>query len=154
MTSSRPSSDWTCAFSAEKDFECELRLKRASDGAFRWHLARAVPRRDGRGEIVQWVGTITDIDESKRSEEALQEAHDELGLRVLERTSELRTAKEAAESANRAKSEFLANMSHEIRTPMNGIIGMTDLALETEIGTGATRVSRHGQNFRRTRCSD
>ena len=70
-------------------FEIVNRLRRASDGSYRWHLARAVPMNDRGGTIIGWFGCATDIDDQKRAKEALRQAHDELEQEVKERTAEL-----------------------------------------------------------------
>ncbi len=61
---------WNRAVKTGESYEIEYRYKKASDGQYRWHLGRALPMRDAKGEIIKWFGTCTDIDDRKRTEEA------------------------------------------------------------------------------------
>jgi PAS domain S-box-containing protein len=90
-------------------------LNKKKNGEEFWESASISPIKNEEDEITHFVAVKEDITERKRME-----------LEIL-------TAKEKAEEATRAKSDFLANMSHEIRTPMNAVIGMSHLALKTEL---------------------
>ena len=99
------------------------------NGERKWVVTNKLPCRDRRGRIVGTMGVSYDVTDRRLAEQELARKAEE-----LKRTNEtLEQLAQAAEAASRAKGEFLANMSHEIRTPLNGVIGMTELALETEL---------------------
>jgi PAS domain S-box-containing protein len=226
---------WKQSLTTGELYEVEARIQRHSDNAWRWHLVRGLPQVGENGQIRQWSGTCTDMEDQKQAAASLRQqwhtfdtalsntpdfistfdlagrftyanrpllalwqksleevcgknfrdiglpadraeslqnqiqqvistkqparsqafwakpggeagCYDRIFSPVLNASGEVEVvtcsirditeqnrAKEAAEAANRAKSDFLANMSHEIRTPMNGIIGMTELALDTDL---------------------
>ena len=83
---------WTRARETGAPFEAEYRL-RGVNGTYRWQLTRALPKRDASGAITKWYGSVLDVDDRRRAEEALRDA-------------------------DHRKDEFLAMLAHELRNPL------------------------------------
>jgi PAS domain S-box-containing protein len=101
---------WRSALATGEPFENEARVRRAADGEYRWFLIRGLPLRDERGNIVKWYGTMTDIEDWKRAEEALRKANADLAhvTRVI------------------TMGELTASIAHEINQPLAAIVTNAD----------------------------
>jgi PAS domain S-box-containing protein len=106
---------WDRGLRGEPTFERQVRLRRASDGHFRWHLVRAVAERDEGGTVVGWIATATDIDDQKRAEDLLRDAI------VL-------------------RDDFLSVASHELRTPLTALkLEVSNLLRLARLDAGSER---------------
>lgn len=88
-------------------FEAEYRLRRASDGEYRWHLGRGVPLRDAAGGVIQWFGTCTDIHDRKLARQV------QVQLDIM-------------------RDELVSHVSHALRTPLASLRGFSELLLTRE----------------------
>ncbi|WP_051242769.1 hybrid sensor histidine kinase/response regulator [Azohydromonas australica] len=105
---------WRHSLDTGEPYEVEYRLRHCS-GQYRWVLGRALPVRNDRGRIIRWMGTCTDIHESKLAQEALQ------------------NSEESLRQADHRKDEFLAMLAHELRNPLAPITTAAQL-LRSDLG--------------------
>jgi PAS domain S-box-containing protein len=93
---------WQTVLATGASYEIEYRMRCGQDGSYHWFLVRGIPVRDYRGDIVEWIGTCTEIDDQKRIEEELREKE-------------------------RRKDDFIGIASHELKTPITTIKAMNQL---------------------------
>ncbi|MDQ5932382.1 MAG: sensor histidine kinase [Patescibacteria group bacterium] len=112
---------WEKALSEGTPFEIEHRLKR-SDGVYVWHLTRAQPLRNKKGNITLWVGSTTDIEEVRRTKKLKAD------------TARLKRQHLQLMELNKAKDEFISLASHQLRTPATAVKQYVNMALDGYAG--------------------
>ncbi len=118
---------WKEALENNTPYENEHRFRR-HDGVYRWHLSRAQPMCNEEGEVLMWIGTNTDIDDQRRSNENLEKI-------VAERTSRLQASIAELES-------FSYSISHDMRAPLRSMMGFAEL-LKADYGGQLDETANH-----------
>jgi len=120
---------WVQAVAGGNPYQAEFRLRRA-DGVYCWHIARAMPLRDGGGSIEHWIGTNTDIEAQKRAAELLE-------LRIAERSRELEKTHEELRQSQKmeAVGQLTGGIAHDFNNLLTGVIGGLEM-MQTRLAQG------------------
>ncbi len=119
---------WCEALASGQPYTMEYRIRRY-DGMFRWHITRAIPIRDGNGDITRWIGASADIEDRKNSERALADLNATLEHQVRERTAELMVAEANLRQSQKmeAVGQLTGGLAHDFNNLLTGITGSLEL---------------------------
>jgi two-component system, chemotaxis family, CheB/CheR fusion protein len=131
LDAERVASHWKSCLASQELFEDEFRIRRQSDGAFRWHLTRGVPIRDIGGRVVKWVSTTTDVQDQRH---LLEEA---VHARQL-----LSTTNTILNRSNVDLDNFVYTASHDLRAPVNSLKGLLELLSYSLAGNRDENISQ------------
>lgn len=114
---SRVARDWEAARRAAEPVDIEYRLRRNSDGAYRWHLARQFPVKAPDGSVLQWIGVGVDIHDLREAEMQIRQLNTDLESKL----AEMSKTERALRQANAALEQFAYAAAHDLQEPIRTV---------------------------------